>query len=295
MNKPRINLCRLCAIFTSLLIIAISCNKIDTSKEIFNIMGAVEVTPWDPKYVQTVTQKIYVEEFTGHYCTYCPAGARELKVIMDKDPAVVATAIHCTSLANPRGGIYANNYKTPMGDLICADFNIAGLPKATINRVKSGAEWGIGRTQWGNTIANVDRSNVRAGIQLECTVDETKQEIEAKVGVTIIKELPNPVQICLILQEDSIISGQLDAGTPIENYVHMHMLRAGFNGNYGTRLTPNGMLLAQHKYSTTFKLAYGNAFPYSNIPIVIKNCSVVAYLIDMETKEVLQVEYVQFE
>jgi len=280
----------------ALLIIIISCNKIDTSQEVFNIISPVEVSPWDPEYAQTVVQKIYMEEFTGHFCKFCPEGARELKILMDVDPTIVATAIHSTSLADPSSNIHFNkNYKTPMGDKICDDFGIIGLPKATINRVKIADGWGIAPSQWRSIIASIDRNNVKAGIQLQCTVDEAKQEIEAKVAVTIIKEIPNPVQICLILQEDSIISGQVDREDYILEYMHMHMLRAGFNGNYGTRLTPNGIVREHFKYSTTFRLSYGNSFPYSQVPVVIKNCSVVAYLIDMETKEVLQVEYVHLD
>jgi hypothetical protein len=287
---------KLTFLLTALLIIALSCNKIDTSQEVFNIIGPVEVSPWDPAYAATVVQKIYMEEFTGHFCTFCPTAARDLKILMDEDPTIVATAIHCTTLANPGNEPFANNYKTQMGDVICEDFTINGLPKATINRKKKpDNEWGFGRTEWRSALDAIDRNNVRAGIELECVVNETKKEIEAKVAVTIIKELPNPVQICLILQEDSIISGQVDGGNYLSNYVHMHMLRAGFNRDYGTKLTTNGMVSAQTKYSTSFKLSYANPFPFSNFLTEIKNCSVVAYLIDLETKEVLQVEYVHLQ
>jgi hypothetical protein len=287
---------KLTLLFTALLVIAISCNKVDTSKEIFTIIQPVEVTPWDPEYAKTVIQKIYIEEFTGHACTYCPTGARILKTLMEEDPTIIATAIHCTTLANPGNVPFDKNYKTSMGDIICENFKISGLPKAMINRIGNGANgWGFDRTKWRSEVAKINRDNVRAGIELICFVDETKQEIEAKVSVTIIKELQNPVQLCLLLQQDSIISGQLDGNKEIPDYVHNHMLRTGFNGNYGIKLTSNGIVKEQNKYTTTFKLSYGNNFPYSNIPVVINNCSVVAYLIDMETKEVVQVEWGRLE
>jgi hypothetical protein len=211
---------------------------------------------------------------------------------MDEDSTIVATAIHCTALADPgTKPPFDRNYKTPMGDLICKDFIINGLPKAMINRMEVSANtWGIARTQWRNIIANIDRNNVRAGIQLQCTADETKQEISARVTVTIIKELPNPVQLCVILQQDGFVSGQKDGSVTIPDYVHNHVLRAGFNGNYGTFLTPNGLVNAQNKYTTTLTLSYQNSFPYSNLPVEISSCTVVAYLIDMVTKEVIQVE-----
>jgi hypothetical protein len=279
-------------LLAALLIIAISCNKIDTSKEVFNIIGTVEVTPWNPEYAKTVFQKIYMEEFTGHACTYCPTGAIILKTLMDEDSTIIATAIHCSDLANPGKFPFDKNYKTPMGDEISDRFNIIkGLPKAMINRKYNGSDgWGFDRNEWRSEVAKIDRNNVRAGIELQCNVDETKQEIDVKACVTIIKELKNPVQLCLVLQQDSIISGQIDKGVEIQEYTHNHVLRAGFNGNYGIKLSPNGIVKAQHKYTTTFKLSYEKNIPNPSIPVVIKNCSVVAYLLDMETQEVVQVE-----
>jgi hypothetical protein len=283
---------KLTLFITTLIIIAISCNKMDTNKEVFQIIGQVEVAPWDPEYSKTVIQKIYVEEFTGHACTYCPTGAKILKTLMEEDPTIIATAIHCTNLANPGKSPFDKNYKTPMGDIICADFKISGLPKAMINRTGvSSTEWGFDRNKWRSAVVAIDRNNVRAGIELQCKVDKTIHEIEAKVSVTIIKELPNPVQLCLVLQQDNLISGQLDGNVEIAGYVHNHVLRAGFNGNYGLKLTPNGMLQEHNKYTTTFKFSYANSLPNAAIPVVIENCSIVAYLIDSETKEVIQVEW----
>ena len=283
---------KLTLLLTALLLLSQACNKIDTNTETFHIIPPVEVTPYDSEYAETVIQKIYVEEFTGHACTFCPDGARILKAIMDADSTIIATAVHCTSLADPGAKPpFDRNYKTPMGDIICKDFIISGLPKAMINRMEVSANtWKIERTQWRSFIAQIDRNNVRAGIQLQCDVDETKQEISARVAVTIIKELPNPVQLCVVLQQDGFVSGQQDGNTTISDYVHNHVLRTGLNGNYGTRLTPNGLVNAQNKYTTTLNLSYRNLFPYSNLPIEISNCSVIAYLIDMVTKEVVQVE-----
>jgi len=289
MKKPTL-------LLIALLITIISCDKIDTSKRLFIAVEPVTVTPWDPEYAKTVIQKIYIEEFTGHGCTNCPAAMRTLKAIMSEDHTIIATAIHCTYFANTGKPPFDNDYKTPMGDQICEDFKISGLPKATINRKEINPnEWGAAPNLWRNIIAEIDRDNVRAGIQLQCSIDEEKQEIDVQVAVTIIKNLPNPVQLCIVLQQDGIISGQIDGGNEVPNYEHNHVLRAGFNGNYGTKLTPDGLVDAQHKYSTTFKLSYKNSFPNSYIPLTIENCTIVAYLIDMATKEIVQVEELRIE
>jgi len=280
-------------LLSALLIITAACNKIDTSKEVFTIMQPVEVTSWDPEYAKTVVQKIYIEEFTGHHCNNCPDGAEILHTMMSQDPTIIATAIHCLSFANAGKPPFDYNYKTPMGSVVCEDFNIKSLPKAMINRIENGANgWGFDKIKWQSEVAKIDRNNIRAGIELKCNVDETKQEIDAKVSVTIIKEIKNPAQLCVVLQQDGIISGQVKGDDIIEKYLHNHVLRTSFNRSYGIKLTPNGIVKAQNKYTTSFKLSYANNFPYSNFPTVIENCSVVAYLIDMETKEVIQVEQV---
>jgi len=284
---------KLTLLLTALLLLLCACNKIDPNNT-FHIIPQVEVTSYDPEYAKTVVQKIYVEEFTGHTCTYCPDGARRLKAIMDEDTTVIATAIHCSSLADPGNKPPFNrNYKTPMGDILCHDFIINGLPKAMINRMEVSANtWKIERTQWRSFIAQIDRNNVRAGIQLQCAANEAKQDITVRVAVTIIKEIPNPVQLCVVLQQDGFVSGQIDGSVEILNYVHNHVLRAGFNGNYGTYLTPNGLVNAQNKYTTSLTLSYQKPLPYLNLPVELSNCHIVAYLIDMVTKEVIQVEEV---
>jgi hypothetical protein len=278
----------------TLSIFTLSCNKIDTTKEVFNLISPVEVTPCDHAYTQTVVRKIYIEEFTGHRCIFCPVAARELQAIIDEDPAIIATAIHCGELAIPGSPPYFNNnYKTPMGECLYEDFNIKGLPKAIINRMEiSPNKWEIGKDEWRNVIKTIDRNDIRAGIELQCTVNNAKKEVEAYVAVSIIKELPNPVQLCLILQQDSIVSGQVDGDQYILDYTHNHVFRSGFNGTYGTKLTPNGMVEVQSKYATTFKISCQNFFPYGQIPVEINHCSVVAYLIDTKTKEIIQVESV---
>jgi len=282
---------RIKLLITALLITAVSCNKIDTSKEVFKIIGPVEITTLNEEFANKVVQKIYVEEFTAHRCTFCPTGARELKAIMEEDSTVIVTAIHCSSLADPLSKPPFNiNYKTPMGDILHKGFNIKDLPKATINRIKNENEWGIGRNEWRKIIESINRNNVRAGIEIQYSVHKSIQEIEAKVSVTIIKEIKNPVQLCIVLQESGIVSGQVDGNVNILDYEHNDMLRAGFNGSYGTKLTQNGMVKERLKYTSSFKLNYKNGFPYSNTPILIENCSIVAYLLDMETKEVIQVE-----
>jgi len=278
-------------LLTGLLIIAFSCDKIDTSKEVFKTIGQVDVGAWNEEFAKKVVQKIYVEEFTGHRCTNCPTGARELKAIMNEDSTIIVTAIHCSFFADPLSKPPFNiNYKTPMGDIIYKDFNIKALPKITVNRFKNKNEWEINLSDWRTFIKNIDRNNVRAGIEIQYSVNESIQEVEAKVSVTVIKEIKNPVQLCIVLQENGIVSGQLDEKETLLEYEHNDMLRAGFNGNYGTKLTQNGMVKERLKYTSTFKLNYENGFPYSNTPVLIENCSIVAYLLDMEIKEVIQVE-----
>lgn len=270
------------------------CDKIEGNK--FETFEDVVVTDWNETYANTIYRKIYVEEFTGIKCPNCPAGARILQEIQNTmGDTLITAAIHATSLANPSAsGSLSTNFKTPTGDILCNDFKVNAIPAALLCRIPNGN--GIfayeNRNAWKTEIAKISRQPI-AGIQLSCYVNATSKKIRATVAVTIIEPIPNEVQLCLVLLQDNIITGQIDGSTVVPEYVHNHAFRIDMNGTYGKRLTTDGMVQKQKTYTTGYSLSYASPFTIGKIPeLVINNCSVVAYLINMQTKEVLQVEKV---
>ena len=88
--------------------------------------------------------------------------------------------------------------------------------------------------------------------------------------------------------EDSIVSAQRDYNedpTVIEEYTHRHMLRASLNGTWGDPLfegtASNGQKII---------LSFSSAFDMEYKPL---NCSILAFVYDAFTLEVLQAEEVK--
>ena len=106
-------------------------------------------------------------------------------------------------------------------------------------------------------------------------------------GTDILKDIPDQVQLCIVIIEDDIIKPQLNNGVRIPEYVHKHVLRGSLNGNYGSRITFDGLVQKDHSYAKAYKINFNDKDWDEN------NCYVVAYLINMETKEILQAEHLK--
>ena len=242
----------------------------------------VEFPALDPN---SVYRKILFEEYTGHRCTNCPAGHERLHTLLTTyGDTLVAVGIHAGSLA-ATSDEYPYDFNTPIGTQLYTDFNIPSVPLAIVSRIKFiPSSWGSPLSQWQNHLNMVDRTQIYAGIQLINEFDVSSRTLTANAKVTILEDITAPVQLCMVIVEEGIIAPQLNNGIRIENYTHNHVLRGSLNGNYGTRLTINGLVENNHSYEKAYKISF-NEKDWNE-----DECYVVAYLINMETKEILQTE-----
>ena len=96
-------------------------------------------------------------------------------------------------------------------------------------------------------------------------------------------------KLIVCITQDNIISPQKNndpeiGPTPIdENYVHNHVLRKAINGSWGEILNNGSDVNPDADYLKTYSQVFTNDW----IP---KDCHVVAFVYNEETKEVLQVE-----
>lgn len=127
----------------STLLFLFSCDKVKNPYPAQNV-----VVPTDVVYDDSVSSNInstvryaLLEEYTGHKCPNCPAGAVYANNIdsIYGDTAVVVS-IHGTNFAttNPGTGMYETNFTTPAGNEYINTFGISGIPKGTVNRKDDG-------------------------------------------------------------------------------------------------------------------------------------------------------------
>ncbi|MCP4442102.1 MAG: Omp28-related outer membrane protein [Aureispira sp.] len=246
-------------------------------------------------FVSTTAENknVVLEEFTGIYCGFCPAGhkiASDYKAANPND--VVVINIHNGSYANPSGG--DPDFRTSFGAAIDGQANVQGYPAGTVNRrnfpgyeqtdaqgnpvsgitAMSRGSW-VGR---GNVVlAETSPVNVAA----QATIDLQTRELEVIVETYFTAAAGTaPYKLNVALLQNGIegpqsgSSGNPSSVLPNGNYLHGHMLRHFLTGQWGADIT-----------STTSGYFQADTFRYT-IPAGIANGSAPAIAAELTNMEV---------
>ena len=260
-----------------------SCDKIEDDR--YHIIQKEDVTVEFPVLDKnSVYRKILLDEFTGHMCTNCPAGHAILNDLHSRyGDTLVIMGIHYGALAKPFGSTFSYDFRTEAGNAIGDYFNIDGIPVAVVNReLKSG---GWQREQWSSVVANVDRTDVSAAIQIVNQYDPENKIVKANAKVTMLTDYPHPLQLAFYMIEDNVIKPQKNGTQTVTEYTHNHVLRASFSPKpFGEILNNGEILLKDGEYTMA------SVLKFDNLDLNLDNCSVVAVLYDKANDLVLQVE-----
>lgn len=241
-------------------------------------------------------RKIIVYDFTGHKCGNCPRAHETVEGLMEKyGDAIVPIAIHSTLFARVSTTDttlpFHYDFRTDIGDFYggrdggVGFYGSLDLPIGLVNNL--GAEYLSAHTAWGTTIASMISSYPEFLVTMESGFSNSDSLISADVVITTNIKNHRKLGLIVFVIEDHIIQWQTDyAKTPnkIENYEHNHVLRGGFNGNFGDIIKNNanensiGSIITK-SYSLKAKSDWE-----------ISNCAVVAFVYDEDTKEILQAE-----
>jgi thiol-disulfide isomerase/thioredoxin len=250
----------------------------------------------DPKGFTGSTNKVMVEDFTGHMCGNCPQAhlqAQSLKNTYGEN--VVVVAVHAGGFARvvPFLG-YDYDFRTPMGTELEAHYQadaLTGLPIGLVNR----RLWNGGAltrfADWGSEVGTVLAEAPKMRMELTSNYNPTDRSISVDANLEYFVTGNADHQIVAIITEDSIIAQQEDyslpAPTHVEDYVHMHVLRGPIStgGTWGLPVKNNTIVLGE-KLQFTFDSVLDSSY-------VAKNCHVVVFVHNNATKEILQVEEIK--
>ena len=248
-------------------------------------------------------KKVLIEDFTGHLCPNCPGAAEELKAIQDIYPnQIIGIAIHVsTTFARPypssQAPIFQYDFRTEWGNEIDNYYGISeiGLPKGMINRIGFPENHKLGKDEWSTQVAN-----------------ELKKEIDFKIyissdstTISVISEsqknTTGDYNLVVCLTEDNIINWQKYGANNVEDYEHNHVLRSVLidealslsssyiSGQEIERLINYDLTALEQSninYSeNTAEAGNGNAGNWNS-----ENMSIVSYIYNNITKEIMQVE-----
>jgi len=277
----------------SFILIITSCDVVEGPYEI----DTGDITPTD---TNTYVKKILIEDFTGHTCKNCPGAARELEAIHDLyGDQIIGMALHVSSFSAPRtgSGKFEYDFRTQWGDSWSDFFGISALPSGMVNRIGYPNEHKLGKNEWLAAVITELEKEIDFGVSI--TTNNTGNEGVITINSEILNNINGDYKLVVCLTESNIINWQQDGDDDVADYEHNHALRtvlideslsASSTYTLGDEITTainfNLITLEQsnNNYSTTIG-GVGNVVEWD-----ASNMSVIAYIYDNTTQEILQVE-----
>ena len=260
---------------------------------------ACDVVPEDDRLIEVPLKpsdrKVLLIEFTGCRCVNCPGAAMIANEMIDIAPDnIVVVGMHPADFAYTEPMIKEIDFRTEeaMDYLTYYGGSLStGLPVGVVNGRKFDGKYLQGSSTW---TANVFAQREIAP-DCDLYLSHFNENGEHTVHVTIDPkpEMNYKVSLMLWLVESNIVGPQSIAEnlkeaylekhpdaqmghSSVNNYVHNHVFRRALNGLWGSE---QGIVKNTTSNSYNFTI---------NEKYVAENCSVVAVLINTETKEVVQ-------
>ena len=241
---------------------------------------------------ENIIKKILIEEFTGHRCSACPNAARiienEKNIYCDH---IIVLAYHPSGFGiftNPGSDPFSEDFRTEDATEIAEQFDVNSLPKILLNRTqdeKGNFIFDSGDLSTGSYVNNLlfDQNNNPIAPNLDINID-FEETLNSTLNISIelekLTEFNGNFKLVVVISEDEIISGQEDGMEEIQDYEHNHIFRTSLNGTWGELIDLN-----QSNLIKNFSFPYLN----SNIDNLYK-CSIIAYVYNEDTNEVIQAE-----
>jgi len=252
------------------------------------------------------TQKILIEDHTGHTCKNCPEAAEQLDNIINMYPnQVIGMAIHAQlQFAAPEfmSSKFQYDFRTTWGiDMDGFFLNGAGLPVGMVNRIGYSNNHLKGKDEWLGDVQDMLNNSPKFGINIQ--IEDNIIIVNAKV----FESVSDQYKIVICITEDDIINWQkMPDGTENPNYKHKHVLRSILTSSWGGEdlkpsqsytqdeiitkiydLNINDLKQENINASNTFIFGNGNAGGWDE-----NNINVVAYIYNTSNWQIEQVEEV---
>ena len=228
----------------------------------------------------TTAKCVLLEDYIGVRCNNCPA-AGEIALDIQKQYGhnVVVLGVHAGFLSKPLGGF--PDFTTPEGTEWYSFFGFDCNPVGTVNRKNDGGFYAYSSAGWTDAVVSALQEEATVAMTSNVEYDEASRNLKVDISSKALVELPDIYTLTVCIMEDSIVGRQLLPTGNDDNYVHRYVFRKTLNGTWGEEL--NTIALApkdviNRSYSVVLDEAY-NA----------DQCYIIAYIANIDTKEVLQV------
>ena len=164
---------------------------------------------------------VCVMEFTGTWCSQCPAGAITLNYLIDKQYKGKAFAL---AFHNASGGEPIDPFVIPQEQELFNIFGWGGYP-AYVTDMRD-----VGLLNEGGCAATIEKSLTKSlthcAVAIECDYDAEAGEVNAKAR--LFSELSSAYRFAAYIVEDKVVGEQKGI---TGNYTHRHVVRAMLSSN----------------------------------------------------------------
>lgn len=231
---------------------------------------------------------IILEEFTGHKCTSCPKGTREILRLQDRfKEQLIPVGIHTGQFAKPNAPgsfMYTTDFRIKSSDGSNEDvgkaysdrFVVDGNPRGVVSRIGTVEP----ETAWESSIEAILGDQPKAKLDITNYYDSINHVVRSQIDIEWLESLSEGYNLQLYAIEGKIFDWQLDGPLDDPDYEHKFVLRKIVNGTFGKSLKPAN-LGDEEKIQYIFSL--DNNW-------VGKNMEVVAFIFnnDQTVNEVIQ-------
>ena len=226
-------------------------------------------------------KKVVLEEFTGIHCQFCPDGHARAQAIQDANPGnVFLINVHAGGYANPGSG--EPDFRTPYGQALADQSQLAGYPAGTINRHNfpgfemNGSPAGAtaqGRGTWATTADMILDEGSYLNMAVEATIDVQARELTVHVESYYTGDSPEASNLLNVaLLQNNTLGPQTGSGAGNE-YVHQHRLVDLLNGQWGESVSPTTEGSFIDKTYT-----YTVPADYNGVPAKLEDMEVVVFM-----------------
>lgn len=282
-------------LFLSLLAVfyLISCDEVE-APYLIEVGGAdTSACPVpDFPHIHDPVKRALLEDYTGHLCVNCPTAAalsHDLEAALG-DKLVIIT-VHAGFFATPMSGDYEADFRTEAGTTWDNFFGISkvGNPNGMVDRVGYNSEHILSPGAWSDKITKQLAKDPEIVVEIINDYLPTDRKLCTHIQVVFIDETNRNLNLCAVITEHDVTAPQKNNNPEIGptpdfmDYKHTHVLRGAINTAFGINIATKGVIIpADADIIKTYKYIMNEAWdPYK--------CTVVAFVYDADTYEVLQV------
>ncbi|MBG15016.1 MAG: hypothetical protein CL853_01540 [Crocinitomicaceae bacterium] len=240
-------------------------------------------------------RNILLEDYTGHYCTSCPAAADSAKSIEDAYPnRVFVASLHASTngfFQRVEAPEFTTDYTTTAGTAYCTEIpNFGGNPTGTVNRFSESPtynnHWYFDDEWRGAVNDQIANAPLLANLQLKYNYYEQTNGLFIHTESELKSNLSGNYSLVIYLIRETCVSAQ-EFSTGVDHHYHHHaVLSNNINGTWGTSIV-NGNATNGDKFYNDF--SYQLPDPSTDSTYNVDNLSLITYLCDRNSFEIIQV------